>query len=106
MKLKDGLILRQVAGQFVIIPVGKRVREIPSTVYISSSAAFLWDYMKDTVFTTEDLIEKILSHYSGVTREVAEKDINQFLTVLKNNFFAVASTNTRVNANCTAAAFV
>ena len=39
MRLKDGLILREVAGQFVIVPTGKRVREVTNTVYISSSAA-------------------------------------------------------------------
>ena len=47
MKLKDGLILREVAGQYVIVPTGKRVQEVTNIVYISSSAAYLWDYMKD-----------------------------------------------------------
>ena len=28
MKLKDQLILREVAGQYVIIPTGERVREV------------------------------------------------------------------------------
>lgn len=28
MKLKDQLILREVAGQYVIVPTGKRVREV------------------------------------------------------------------------------
>ena len=51
MKLKDQLMLREVAGQYVIIPTGERVREVTSIVYISSSAAYLWDYMKDHEFT-------------------------------------------------------
>lgn len=41
MKLKDQLILREVAGQYVIVPTGQRVREVTSIVYISSSAAYL-----------------------------------------------------------------
>ena len=28
MKLKDGLILREVAGQYVIVPTGKRVKDV------------------------------------------------------------------------------
>ena len=28
MKLKDGLILREVAGQYVIVPTGKMVQEV------------------------------------------------------------------------------
>lgn len=58
MRLKDNLVLRRVAGQFVIVPVGKRVQEIPNTVYISSSAAFLWDYMRENEFTEENLTDK------------------------------------------------
>lgn len=84
MKLKDGLILRNVAGQFVIIPTGNRVREITNTVYISASGAYLWDYMKND-FTKEELVNLILQHYIGVTREVADKDISSFLETLKNN---------------------
>ena len=32
MRLKDGLILREVAGQFVIVPTGRRVKEVTSIV--------------------------------------------------------------------------
>ena len=85
MKLKDDLILREVAGQYVIVPTGKRVREIHSIVYISSSGAYLWEYMKETEFKTEDLIEKILAHYTGVTREQAKADIEKFLDTLKKH---------------------
>ncbi|HIZ43446.1 MAG TPA: PqqD family protein [Firmicutes bacterium] len=85
MRLKDNLVLRKVAGQFVIVPVGKRVQEIPNTVYISSSAAFLWDYMKENEFTEEILTDKIMEHYTGVTRETVQEDIRQFLDVLRKN---------------------
>lgn len=85
MKLKDGLILREVAGQYVIVPTGKRVREVTSIVYISSSAAYLWDYMKEHEFEKEDLIRRILGHYSGVTEEQAAADVEKFLKTLADN---------------------
>lgn len=85
MKLKDQLILREVAGQYVIVPTGKRVREVTSVVYISSSAAYLWDYMKDHEFTREDLVQRIMEHYTGVTEEQAGTDIDKFLKILADN---------------------
>ena len=85
MKLKDGLILREVAGQYVIVPTGKRVREVTSIVYISSSGAYLWDYMKDHEFEKEDLVQRVLEHYEGVTREKAAEDIEKFLKTLADN---------------------
>ena len=85
MKLKDQLILREVAGQYVIVPTGKRVREVTSIVYISSSAAYLWDYMKDHEFTREDLVNRIMEHYVGVTEEKAGADVDRFLKILEDN---------------------
>ena len=45
MKLKDGLVLKEVAGHYIIVPTGNRVNEILSVVNISSSEAHLWDYI-------------------------------------------------------------
>ena len=85
MKLKDQLILREVAGQYVIVPTGKRVQEVTSIVYISSSAAYLWGYMKDHEFTREDLVSRIMGHYVGVTEEKAGADVDRFLKILEDN---------------------
>lgn len=85
MKLKSDLILRQVAGQYVIVPTGKRVQEITSIVYITPSAAYLWDYMKDHEFSIEDLVNRIMEHYIGVTVEQATADVNRFIKVLEEN---------------------
>ena len=82
---RDGLILREVAGQYVVVPTGKRVQEVTSIVYISSSGAYLWDYMKDHEFEKEDLVAKIMEHYSGVTEEQAAADIEKFLKTLADN---------------------
>lgn len=85
MKLKDQLTLREVAGQYVIVPIGKRVQEVTSIVYISSSAAYLWEYMKDHEFTREDLVARVMGHYTGVTEEQAGADIDKFLKILADN---------------------
>ena len=82
MKLKEGLVLREVAGQYVIVPTGAAVREVTDIVYISASAAYLWNYMADHEFAKEDLVEQILDYYTGVTREQAEADVEKFLKTL------------------------
>lgn len=82
MKLKDGLILRQVAGQYVIVPIGKRVREVTGVNYITKPAAYLWDYMKDHDFEKEDLIKLTLDRYSDATREQVSNDLDKFLNGL------------------------
>ena len=61
------------------------MQEVTSIVYISSSGAYLWDYMKDHEFEKEDLVAKIMEHYSGVTEEQAAADIEKFLKTLADN---------------------
>lgn len=79
MKLKDGLVLREVAGQYVIVPTGKRVQEITGVNYITKPAAYLWEYMKDHDFEKEDLIKLTLERYADAAREQVSKDLDVFL---------------------------
>lgn len=79
MKLKDGLILREVAGQYVIVPIGKRVREVTGVNYITKPAADLWEYMQSHDFEKEDLIELTLKRYADATREQVSEDLDKFL---------------------------
>ena len=85
MRLKDNLILREVAGQYVIVPVGKRVREVTSIVYISSSARYLWDYMKDKEFEEKDLISWAMGFFTDAKEEKVTSDIREFLEMLDKN---------------------
>ena len=79
MKLKDGLILREVAGQYVIVPTGKRVQEVTGVNYITKPAAYLWEYMQSHDFEKEDLIELTLNRYDDATREQVSEDLDKFL---------------------------
>lgn len=85
MKLKDQLILRQIGKQYMVVPVGKRIKEGAEMIRISVSAAYLWEFMKKDVFSADFLCEKIMEHYSGVTEEQAKLDIHKFLQTLVDN---------------------
>ena len=79
MRLKDGLVLREVAGQYVIVPTGKRVKEIRGVNYITKPAAYLWEYMQNNEFEKEDLIRLTLERYADATREQVSEDLDKFL---------------------------
>ena len=79
MKLKDGLILREVAVQYVIVPTGKRVQEVTGVLYMTKPAAYLWDYMQSHEFEKEDLIRLTLERYKDATREQVSGDLDKFL---------------------------
>lgn len=81
MKLKDGLLLRQVAGQYVIVPTGERVREVTGVHYLTPGAAWLWGQMEGKEFEEKDLVDLAEEHFTEVARQKLEEDIH---TLLKN----------------------
>lgn len=85
MRVKDQLVLREIVGQYIIVPIMERVKEVPSMVYISSSAAYLWQHMEGREFTLDELVDLIISKYKNVTREKAQEDIITFLQILARN---------------------
>lgn len=83
MKLKDGLILREVAGQYVIVPTGKRVQEILGVVYLNRMGFFLWSHINNCEFEKEDLIFLLQSHYPKIDKKQLQSDIDAFVDALE-----------------------
>lgn len=85
MKLKKGLVLRQIAGQYMVMPVG-RLSQICKLLHISSSAAFIWRQMEQGEFTEDSLTETALKEYTDVTEDVLRHDIRKFIELVDSNY--------------------
>lgn len=85
MKLKKDLVLRKIAGEYIVVPIGRLSRVSPM-MQITSSTAWLWEQMKETDFTEDSLVEAVLSHFSGVDEMTARKDVQGFLNLLDKNY--------------------
>ncbi len=80
MKLKEGFILRTVAGETVALPAGG-VTNLDMMITLNETAKFLWE--KLVVGSERDeLVDALLSEYD-VDRERAEKSVDAFVTRLK-----------------------
>lgn len=86
MKLKDGFILRTVAGETVVLPVGG-VTDFDMMITLNDTGKFLWERL--TVGAEEeDLVKGLLAEYD-VTEEQAAKSVAAFVDRLKElNFLA------------------
>ena len=85
MKLKKDLVMRQIAGYYMVMPVG-RLSQICQPMHISGTAAYMWKVMEDGEFTEDSLVKAALKEYSDVTDERLRGDIRKFLELLDNNF--------------------
>lgn len=81
MKIRDGFMLREVAGQWVVVPLGERVVEFNGIMTLSESGAMLWKLLeKDT--TEDELVRKLLSEYV-IEESIAREDVNKFISDIR-----------------------
>ena len=83
MKLKNGFLCREVAGQWVVVPLGERVVEFNGIMTLSESGALLWRNMLSDI-QEDDLVQIIRKEYI-VDEESARVDIQAFVASLREN---------------------
>lgn len=83
MKIKDGFMLREVAGSNVVVSVGKRADEFNGMVHLNETGAFFWK-MAEKGCTREELINEGLDIYD-VSEEIITKDVDKFINILESN---------------------
>ena len=81
MKLKDGFLLRNIAGQHMAVPVGERSAELHGVLSLNETGAFLWQQLSREQ-SVESLICALTETYE-VSQENARDAVEGFLAQLK-----------------------
>lgn len=80
MKIKEGFMLRSVADNYVVVPVGKASIEFKGLINLNHVGAFIWKCLESDT-TVNEVINKVVNEY-GIDKELAEKDVNSFINKL------------------------
>ena len=80
MKIKDGFILREVAGNYIVVAVGDAVKEFNGVINLNETGALLWKTLANGA-TEEQLVNALLAEYE-VDKQTAEKDVKIFINKL------------------------
>lgn len=81
MKIKDGYLLRQVAGSNIVVPIGEGNLDFSGVITLNEVGAFLWSQLENEI-TVEELVDALLKEYD-VDKATAQKDIDEYITKLK-----------------------
>ena len=87
MKLKDGFILREVAGQTVVLPTGGDLN-LNMMITLNETAKFLWEKLQSEI-DEAGLVAALLAQYTDVDEETAKSCIAGFVADLKKHDFLV-----------------
>lgn len=88
-KLKDGFLLRQIAGENVVVPVDEGREIFRGMIQLNSIGAFLWKLCLEET-TIEQMTEALAAQYE-VEKEKAERDVKNFVAQLKQKGFVEES---------------
>ena len=84
MKLKSGLMLRQVAGENIVLSTGAEV-ELAGVITLNETACTLWRCLEKGA-ELSDLTAALLAEYD-VDEETARRNVAAFVEKLKSHDF-------------------
>ena len=84
MKLKEGFILREVAGEIIVLPTGDEL-DLKMMITLNGTGRFLWELLEKE--TSEDALVKALLAEYDVDEETARKSVQAFVNKLNENGF-------------------
>lgn len=80
MKIKEGFILRKIAGEDIVVPIGNNIADFNGVIRLNESAAFLWREVQQES-SKSDLVAKLKKEYE-IDEELASNDVQKFINVL------------------------
>lgn len=81
MRIKDGYIIREVAGSNIVVPVGDEQMSFGGIMTLNPVGAFVWKKLENGA-TKQELVEAVLSEYE-VDRQTASADIDRYIEKLR-----------------------
>ncbi|MFA7611860.1 MAG: PqqD family protein [Acholeplasmataceae bacterium] len=84
MKIKKGYLVREVAGENIVVSTEKREVDFDYIIHLNDSAKLLFEALMEDDLEEKDLVNILLDNYE-VEEDVATKDVSEFVEMLKLN---------------------
>lgn len=81
MEIKNEYVIRNIAGDNILVPIGKTIDNFNGLIILNEMARFIWEKIPEARDEGE-LLDFILDEYE-VEREVAKADLEEFLGILR-----------------------
>ena len=81
MKIKSGFVVREIAGQSVVVALGEAGNVFNGIIKLNETGRAIWDML--TVGAEYDAIVEALLEIYEVDRSVLERDCDAFIQTLK-----------------------
>ena len=80
MKRNPGFLVRQVAGRYVLAPVGETVKSFSGMITMNATGKFLWDLLEQDQ-TVDSMAQALVDNYE-VAYDQAKEDVLKYIEPL------------------------
>ena len=84
MKIRNGFILRDVAGKTFVVATGELSKEFNGMITLNETGKFIWLLLQNDV-TENEIVEALMKEYECDDRKVVESDVEKFVALLKKD---------------------
>lgn len=81
MKLNKLYVIKDIAGETVIVPTGNAIQNFNGLISTNDVAGFIWKHVEECE-TPDDMVRKVLEAFDG-DPDIIEKEVLEFLETLK-----------------------
>ena len=81
MKIRQGFVVREIAGSIVVVPTGDLVNEFKCMMNLNSTGKVIWDLLQNDI-SQEEIVQKLMEKYK-VTQDRATQCAQGFIEQLK-----------------------
>ena len=82
MHISKNFIMRTIAGENVIVPIGDEASRFQGLITVNESGAFLWKLLQNENTSKESIKQAFREEY-GVDVKTADNDVEEFLHILR-----------------------
>lgn len=82
MKIKKGFIVKQIAGQYVVVALGEASKVFNGIIKLNESGKIIWEMLAEGK-EKQEIVDALLAEYDGVDRATVEADFDKFVTTLE-----------------------
>ena len=81
MKINQEFVMREVAGETLLVPIGQTVLSLNGMLVLNGCGRFLWERIPEAD-SEEDLVKALLEEYE-TDPQTAARDVRDFLADLR-----------------------
>lgn len=80
MKINKDFTIREIAGEYILVPMGQAALEVSGLIMTNEVGAFIWELCKEET-TLEEVVQRVVEEFE-VDEKTAGADAREFIDKL------------------------